>query len=218
MSSLETLNIAGYRNGAIPNTFFRQERETRHVAILFPGAGYTAHMPVVYYPGRLLVAQGADVLRVEYAYNKRPDFQALSDAEQYRWLYTDVSAAYDAALSQRDYARVTLVGKSIGTLAMGHLLTSGKPLPEVQCVWLTPLLRNEELIRQIKQVKHRALFVIGTADRVYDATKLAEVQQATAGDALVIEGADHSLEIVGDVLQSVRALLEIMQRMQKFLG
>ncbi|MBI4560443.1 MAG: type II toxin-antitoxin system VapC family toxin [Candidatus Rokubacteria bacterium] len=73
MHSVETLNILGYRNEAVANTFFRQKHETRHVAILLPGLGYTAHMPIMYYPGRLLVARGADVLRVEYTYSRRPD-------------------------------------------------------------------------------------------------------------------------------------------------
>ena len=218
MYSAETLNIVGYRHEAVPNTFFRQKGETRHVAILFPGLGYTAHMPVVYYPGRLLAARGADVLRVEYTYNRRPDFQALPDEEQDRWFHADVTAACDAALAQRSYEQVTLVGKSIGTLAIGYLLTTQPRLPRPQCVWLTPLLRNERLRAQIKQVRHRALFVIGTADPQYDPAKLAEVQQATEGDRIVIEGADHSLEIAGDIVQSIRALGRIMEGIQKFLG
>lgn len=218
MYSIETLNIVGYRNQTVPNTFFRQGNETAHVAILFPGLGYTAHMPAVFYPGRLLVARGADVLSVEYTYNKIPDFQALADEEQDRWFYADVTAACDVALSQRRYEQVTLVGKSIGALAIGHLLTSGRRLPRVQCIWLTPLLRNERLIDQIKRVKHHALFVIGTADRSFDSAKLAEVQQATAGEVVIIEGADHGLEIAGDVIQSLRALEGVVEKMQKFLG
>ena len=40
--------------------------------------------------------------------------------------------------------------------------------------------------------------MVGTADSHYDPAKLAEVQQATAGEVMVIENADHSLEIAGD--------------------
>lgn len=218
MHSVETLNILGYRNEAVANTFFRQKHETRHVAILLPGLGYTAHMPIMYYPGRLLVARGADVLRVEYTYSRRPDFQALSDEGQDRWFHADVLAAYDAALAQRDYERLTLVGKSIGTLAIGYLLTTKAQLPQPQCVWLTPLLKNEQLRAQIKQVKHRALFVIGTADPEYDQARLAEVRQATSGESIVIDDADHNLEIAGDVAQSIRAIQQVIDGIQKFLG
>ena len=217
MYSSETLNIVGYRDQAVPNTFLRQDNETSHVALLFPGFGYTAQMPVMYYSARMLAAHGADVLCVEYTYNKTSDFQALSDEEQSRWFYTDVSAACDAALSQRQYQQVSLVGKSFGTLAVGHLLTLGRHFPQVECMWLTPLLRNDVLIDQIKHANHHALFVIGTADQLFDAAKLAELQQATGGEVMVIEGADHGLEIAGDVIHSLDVLKKVMEKMQEFL-
>jgi len=59
---------------------------------------------------------------------------------------------------------------------------------------------------------------VGTADSHYDPVKLTEVQKATAGAAMVIENADHSLEIRGDIVQSIRALEGIMAEIEKFLG
>lgn len=143
MYSVNTLEISGYRNQPVPNTFFKQDEETRQVAILLPGWEHTCHMPLLYYPARLLLALGADVLQVEYAYNLRTDFQALPNSERLQWLFTD-AAACSAALTQYTYEQVTLIGKSIGTLAMGHLLTTEPRL--AQAVWLTPLLRNDRLL------------------------------------------------------------------------
>ena len=51
------------------------------------------------------------------------------------------------------YERVVLIGKSLGTLAMGHLLTMADPPPNVGAVWLTPLLSNERLRQQISAVR-----------------------------------------------------------------
>src|SRR5215210_1072785 len=68
MYSSTTLDIRGHRGDAVPNTFFAQDSETHHLAVVFPGLGYTAHMPVLYYPRRLLLERGADVLLVEYDY------------------------------------------------------------------------------------------------------------------------------------------------------
>lgn len=217
MSAITTLDIVGYRDQVLANTFFRQEQETRQLTIVFPGLGYTAAMPVLYYPGRLLLAQGADVLQVEYTYT-RPDFTSLPGAERLQWIVSDVTAACDVALAQRAYEQVTLIGKSIGTLALGHLLTSDKRLSMARYIWLTPLLRNHHLRAQIMQVPHQALFVIGTADSHYDAALLAEVEQASGGESVVIEGADHSLEIAGDVLQSIRVLEHVIQAVKDFLG
>ena len=217
MHSIETLDVIGHCNEVLPSTFFRQKHETIHIAVLFPGFGYTVQMPLMYYPGRLLVESGADVLLVGYNYSQRPDFHSASADERDLWLRADTIAAYEAALTQRNYDRVTLVGKSIGTRAIGHLLVTQERLPSPQCVWLTPILGNERLCAQIKQRPHRALFVVGTADSHYDPVKLAEVQQATGGEAVVIENADHSLEIAGDIVKSIRALEGIIAEMQKFL-
>jgi len=218
MHSVKTVNIIGYGNEVISCSFFRQKQETHHIAIIFPGFGYTGHMPLMYYPRRLLLEFGADVFLVGYNYSEQSDFQSASPEERDLWLQTDTIAAYKVALAKRDYERATLIGKSIGTRAIGHLLATEEQLPSLRCVWLTPILRNETLCAQIKQRPHRALFVVGTADSHYVPEKLDEVQEATAGKAMLIEAADHSLEIPDDIVESIRVLEGIMAEIQKFLG
>ncbi len=217
MHSITTLPITGYRAEPVPNTFHRQDSEARHIAILLPGVAYTCHMPLLYYPTRLLLALGADVLWVEYAYQRRADFQALSDSERERWFISEVTAACQAALAQRPYQQITLIGKSLGTLAMGRLLTEDARLAQARAIWLTPLLRNSRLRTQIQQTQQRSLFVIGTADSHYDPAHLAEMQRATGGQVCVIDGADHSLEIEGDLWRSLQAIEQVMRAIQTFL-
>lgn len=218
MFSFETLEICGYRDEPVPHTFFRQAEDALHLAILLPGMGYTAYMPLLYYPMRLLLAAGSDVLRVEYLYARRAEYGTLAPQEQARWLFTDVTAACRAALAQRPYQQVTLIGKSLGTLAMGYLLSSEAALGQAQAIWLTPLLWNDMLRAQIRRAKPPSLFATGTADPHYNLTYLAELQKATRGQAVVIEGANHSLEIEGDVIQSLRAMEQVMGAIQTFLS
>ena len=181
MSTSKVVPIAGYC-GAVPNTFVRQEGEAEHLAVLLPGMGYTCDMPLFYYAENLLTERGADVLRVEYAYGRRADFGELSDDEQLRWLLADATAAYRVGLGQRAYRDVTLVGKSLGTLAMGHLLTAEeRPAGTTRAVWLTPLVREERLREQMGRCDGRSLVVIGTADPHYDVELLDEVRAATRG-------------------------------------
>jgi predicted unusual protein kinase regulating ubiquinone biosynthesis (AarF/ABC1/UbiB family) len=218
MYTIETLKIAGYRDEPVPNTFFRQKQATHSLAILLPGIGYTCHMPLLYYPTQLLHTMGADVLWVEYAYSRRADFQALGESERERWFFTDVVTACREGLAQRPYQQITLIGKSIGTLAMGHLLTTGVLPPQTHAIWLTPLLRRDRLRAQIQQYGKPSLFVIGTADPHYDPATLDAVRAATQGEALVIDGADHSLNIAGDVFQSLRAIEQVVRAVQAFLA
>jgi hypothetical protein len=216
MYTITSLEIAGYREQRVPNTFFRQDGQTDHLAIVLPGLGYTGDMPVLYYPKAVLLGLGADVLQVKYAYNERPDFQRLSDAERNQRLSADVAAACDVGLAQRAYQRVSLVGKSLGTRAMADLLGINDRLAHAYCVWLTPLLRDNTLRTAIQQRKPRSLFVIGTADPFYDPAYLAEMQRATGGDALVLEGADHSLEIAGDIDRSLVAMRDLVSAVRAF--
>lgn len=212
-----SLKIPGFRDEPVPNGFFKQEQDTKHLALVFPGLGYTNQMPILYYAGRTLELQGADVLRVDYAYNLRSEYETLTFAGKMQWLLTDVTAAFQIALSQRSYAKITLVGKSLGTLAMGHILTHSDFSHSVQCVWLTPLLRNERLRDQIKKVPHKAFFVIGTADPFYDPGILKELETATSGKSVVIPGADHGLEIHADMGRSLQALREWVKELEIFL-
>jgi len=230
-----SLPIVGYHDRPVAHTFFRQARETGHVALLLPGVGYTTHMPLLYYPARILLQLGADVLRVETMYARLSEYEALDPAERTRWVFADAAAACRAGLAQRTYRRITLVGKSLGTLAVGHLLATEPALPlraeptrlsssqaqdeaTAEIIWLTPLLWNETLREQIRQVKPRSLFASGSADPHYSADHLAALQGVTGGQAVVIENANHSLEIEGDVAQSLRALGQVVQAVQTFLA
>ena len=217
MYTIETLDIRDGRNAPAPNTFFRQETETQHLAILFPGFGYTSHMPVMYYPCLSLLSRGVDVLRMEFNYVKNLDFMALTVEERRRSAAEDAVAVFARAIIERKYNKVTLVGKSIGTLAMGHVITSVPDIPELQCLWLTPILKSRQLISQIKKVGHKALFVIGTDDPYYDESTLDDLLETTGGKSIVVSGANHNLEIESDAIKSLQALKTIVTGIEEFL-
>ena len=213
-----TLPVIGYHDLPVPNTFTRQATETEHVTVLWPGYGYRATMPALYYVEALLVAEGADVLRVETAYDTIEHAEEPGLEERYRWLVRDAEAAWDAVRALRGYKRITLVAKSISTLAIGYLLAERPELREAECVWLTPLLHDARLRAQIVAARPRSLFAVGTADRYYDAGHLTELEAATGGTSIVIPGANHSLEIEGDVQASLAALARVMATVDEFLS
>jgi hypothetical protein len=215
--SIQALKIAGYRGELVPNTFFHQNGEADYLAILFPGIGYTCQMPLLYYETRLFLSLGADVLWVEYAYN-RADFKSLPDSEQKNWFNADVTASCKAGLEQRPYSKLTLSGKSLGTLALGHLLTSEPSLSHAEAIWLTPLLKGEKLREEIKKARQRSLLVIGTKDANYDAARLEEMKTLPHVRIVVLEGADHSLEVEGDVSNSIRIMDQVVQEIWRFVN
>jgi len=209
-----SLAVSGYDDLPVPNTFIRQS-ETAHLAVILPGFRYTADMPSLHFAAQILVEKGADVLRVDYAYS-HTDFLTRSEAEQGRWLSTDVQAACQVVLAQRSYQQFTLVGKSLGTLAIGYLLGDLR-FHGAKCLWQTPLLGVEWLRTRITQSKPPSLFVIGTADPSYLPAYLAELETATQGRSIVLDDVDHSLEVPGSVAHSLDVLTRIVAEMQKFL-
>lgn len=213
---LSSLDIVGHKKQQVPNTFIAQPQPTTHLAVILPGYRYPVEMPPLYYVARILLEQGADVLRVEYAYY-RSDFLQQSESEQDQWISNDVFAACEAGLSQRSYEKITLVGKSLGTIAIGHLLSDPR-FQQAACVWVTPLLTVEWLRSRIEQTRPRSLFIIGTADRFYKPELLNHLKTVTNGQTCILEGADHGLEIRGDIPGSLAALNQIVVATQEFLG
>jgi hypothetical protein len=213
--NLSSLDVVGYRSQPVPNTFIAQPEPTEHLGIVLPGYRYSPDMPPLHYAGRILLEAGADLLRIEYAYY-RTDFPKQPESEQDRWLAGDVFAACETAFSQRAYENVTLIGKSMGTIAMAQLLADPR-FQNATCVWLTPILTTDWLCSRIEQVHPRSLFIIGTADRFYQPEALKRLEEVTGGRSLVLEGVDHGLEIPGDIPKSLLALNQIVEALQEFL-
>jgi pimeloyl-ACP methyl ester carboxylesterase len=213
-----SLDIPAYHGGVTANTFVRQDAAAKHLGILLPGVAYTTDMPLLYYARTVLLALGADTLSLEANYHRLPGFRAAGPAEQYRWVTTDAANACSAALAQRPYERLTLIGKSLGTLAMGYLVAGDERLARADCIWLTPLLKQEVLRGQIQGARPRSLFVSGGADGLYDAVGQQRIAEALGAQSVVIEDADHSLEMPGDSTASLRALGQAVAAMRDFLN
>jgi hypothetical protein len=213
---LTSLDVVGYKNQQVPNTFIIQPNPTQHLGIILPGYRHSADMADLHYAGRILLEQGADLLRVEYTYYQT-DFMKQPENEQDKWISSDVFAICNAGLSYRSYKQITLVGKSLGTIAMGHLLADSR-FQRATCVWSTPLLTVEWLRSRIEQIHPHSLFIIGTADKFYKPDILKHLENVTKGRAVVIEGADHGLEIPDDISKSLMALNQIVQVLQEFLN
>jgi len=210
MATMTTLEVTGYGDQPVPNRFHRQDRAATKLGVVLPGLGYNCDMPLLYYPTKLLLARGADVLQLRPDYNT-PEFQSLPGEERARRAGADAKAALRAGLAQRDYSQVVLVGKSIGTVALAHLVSTEARLANAVTIWLTPVFRGRRVVDAAMQLKGPALFVAGTADNIFDAEAMSKVRETTGAQVLIVEGADHSMEIPGDPLRSLGVLDQVVR-------
>ena len=120
-----SLTISGNNKQPIPNTYFRQQSAASHLCVVLPGYSPPLINPLLQCTSQLFLDRNADVLQVEYEYYKI-DFFKKPAAERNRMLSVDVTAVSETVFAQREYEHITLVGKSLGTLAMGHLLPGNR--------------------------------------------------------------------------------------------
>lgn len=214
---MAALDIVGHRGKPVPNAFSRQEGETRHLGVILPGLRYRSTMPALYYPALHLRVLGADVLAVNYRYDEEPGLATMPDAERTEWWTADAASAIDAALAQRRYERVTIVGKSLGTGTMAPLLADDARLRTAEAIWLTPVLKKPGFLDLLRRCPQRGLVVIGTADWYYDAETLADLERHGL-QILVVPDVTHGLECPGDAVRSAQAMAEITQGIERFLA
>ena len=173
-----------------------------HVAIVLPGQSYGPALPVLRYPALVLRQVGADVRVVEYSDPSADDF------------IQSVRASVRALAADAD--RVTLVGKSLGTLALAAL-TSDDVRDDAEAIWITSLFDRPDVAAAAKAKPWRSLYVYGTADPVHDPDAQAAVTATTRGRELAVAGGDHTLEIDGHALATVQAMLDLTRAVLDFV-
>jgi hypothetical protein len=212
------LQLVGFDNQPIQNTFHQRNEPSLTLGIVFPGVGYSTQMPILYYSRKVMLDAGLDVLEVEYNY-RRSSFQNENEDEKLHWVLTDAASAYQAAIEQTSthqaaYKKLVVVGKSIGTLAMLALLD--EPGLQIKFVWITPLLKREDVRSSLISVARNSLVIIGTNDQHYDAEYLAALE-AVGAQVLVMENADHSLEIENDLFDALDGLRTGLELLEGFI-
>ena len=213
----ETLGITGHRGLPVPNALTRSAESSRHLAVLFPGFGYRNTMPALHYSRALMLARGADVLTVDYAYDLIPDFLAAPDDEKLAWIRSDATGVVDAVEALGRYDRFIVIGKSAGTAAMAMVVPERPGLAEADLVWLTPGFRTPGVPEGMARCPQRSIIVIGSADPHYNEEHLDAARRRGA-EVVIIPDLDHGLEKPGDVIGSVTAMAEIMQRLAAWAG
>ncbi len=217
MEMVKSLDILGYHGTPVPNAFWKHEQPSGRLAVAFPGYGYTADMPVLYYPSHLVRERGYDLLQMKTTYFNIPEYKNTSDDEQTTWIYADAEASLAAGLRQGDYRQIILIGKSLGTMEVAYLLKTKQDLPETKVIWLTPVLTDETILERLRQGDHPGLLAIGKVDPYYDPNILFELEGKANLRLCVYESANHSLEIPGDIPGSLRIMENLVASIDPFL-
>ena len=212
-----SLDINGHANTPLPNRFLKQIGESRALAVMLPGLNYSCDNPLFFYTTSICLAHSIDVLQLWANYNANT-FQSLPEKDQLRWLVEDATALITAGRAQRGYAHLILVGKSISTLTLGKLFGDSDTYLDAHAVWLTPLMRYPFVVRGMSRARPKSLFIGGGADRSLNTNLLGNMPRISHRESLIIDGADHTLQIPGDLPRSLDVMKQIVAEVEIFIN
>lgn len=182
------------------------------LALLLPGFGYGPQKPLLHYAQRAAQSAGLTVLAVDYGTLPRCDDLDRRMREAFPAALKAAAAQLDDAAVREEWRAIYLIGKSFGTLVAGELAAQRPALP-IRLICLTPV---EAALAYLERPD--CLFAAcGDADPLVSGAALARMRSA-AGDRLqIFHGANHSLEVPGDPLESIEILRQVTAALCRLL-
>jgi hypothetical protein len=184
-----------------------------HLGLVIPGGPFFLSA-VLRIPAVALGQRGAEVRDVPLV----PGFDLSGGLEENREWFDGVGEQIQEVIGERDWSRVTFVAKSIGTMILGAVGERLLVPDDVSALWLTPAFPLDYVRDGAVATRWRSLIVSGSADDWYDAARTTEVVEALGADHLLVHGAEHNLEIAGDVGATVGALERLATATLSFIG
>jgi len=149
------------------------------VAVVLPGAGYTAQAPLLYWSSVLLEERGWHVHRVDWTVDEK------AGAHPHAFVDDAVERAFDSAPAA---STRLIVAKSFGSFALPWAIGRGIP-----GVWLTPVLADDAVAEALRAAGPEHLAIGGTADGLWQPERAA----GTRASLLSLADADHALTVPG---------------------
>lgn len=184
------------------------DKNAPKLAVIFPGIGYTADKPLLYYTGRLARKHGYQIQTVSY--DSLPE-NVKGDPKKMKQAFDLALEQTEQALSQIDwnsYGSILFISKSIGT-AISSAYASRHNLT-VKNILFTPLAETFSFPLAGSIAFH------GTADPWAETNSIRELAAQKDVPLFLTQNANHSLE-TGDVLTDIFILKTTMERVQRFI-
>ncbi len=191
-------------SGKIQASLMSAQNSAGELAVVLPGAGYPCTMPLLYYSIDALLLKGYQVLAVEKVYADDLTWRGIKNrGSAFAYVQADTVELFTQISKQFSNQVKVLLGRSLGTFQIACALEEKLAHPR-QVVWQTPALGEKWPV--IQNCGILGFGIIGTIDPRYE-TAIPYFPP----DQIVIEGADHAMEIPGDIPKSIAILQQVIQ-------
>jgi len=214
MFEFERLPLMSASGRPLVHKYARHPDEPQGLVCFFPGQYYGVDGPLLYYLSDMLARNGWDTFALTYG------FQTTMEPVSAGVMATTLGECQEAVrtvLRERDYGRIALVGKSIGTGVVAHLCLEEPQCAQARTVYLTPTLEVPLFDPLFARTSQPALLAVGTADPFYTPAALDRLRLQRPFSLCLIEGADHSLMIPGALDGSLAALRKVTVEAAAFI-
>ncbi len=182
--------------------------ESKRLAVIIPGIGYTKDKPILYYSSKLLRESGYEILNVFFS--GMPENIMKDDSLK----LLAVKLAYEQMTEQlsdvkfSEYEEVVFVGKSLGTIAAAKYVSDNGV--NAKQIWYTPLEKT------FSYNSKNVLAFIGNADPWSDIDVIRSEAERCGTSLVEYEACNHSLES-GDILRDITTLEDSLRKVWDFI-
>ena len=184
----------------------------KKLAVFFPGIGYTADKPLLYYSRKLAAELSYEVLTLSYGgFPKKPKDDPEKLKACFR-LAADQAAEQLEEVRWKHYDEIVFVAKSIGTAVAADLVAKCPVKERIRFVLYTPVekLFSFPLGEAVAFTGGADPWVGGAESRVPALCRERGIP------CLLIPGANHSLE-TGDLHTDLQTIIAVMESTGRFL-
>lgn len=206
---MENLEFSSKLGRPSEYTYRHHHDEKPKLAIILPGQAYFKDAPVMWYSALAAYEAGADTLSVEYAFqaNRLPlggDAMGTS--------LDELKSSLVTFLKGHKYEKIAMISKSIGTNFarligdIGDSTVSGH-------LFLTPLKSTLEFMGSARNME----VIVGEKDPLFGMDEIAAVRSMKSVRITSFPGANHLLEIPGNVMGSLHVLQQVTELCHSFM-
>lgn len=187
------------------NSTLLEHPDSRGLCVIFPGKRYTVNKPLLYYPLRLAMAKGYNLLILSYG--KFP----LNERTSYTMKHL-IKGVIEQVLAEDSQRKdLIFISKSVGALFAAETAVAMGEGYSPRCIYLTPLNQMVEAM-----AKTDFMAVSGSEDRLLDHNRAFKLLGDKEDRLKIVHGADHSLN-APIVYDSLRILEEVLDDIDRFI-
>ena len=185
--------------------------DSNKLAVLLPGINYSTDRPLIDYSKRLAFEMKYDVLTIDYGFQIAK--KAFNKDTQAHIIIDESIKVFNKALEEvnKKYKEVLLIGKSIGTVLQIYMQKEINKDVKIKNIYLTPIEKTFEL------GICSSLVVTGTNDTWISKESVNSIREINDVKLLIIEGANHSLNIDGDILKTVDVMKTVINAEKEYI-